>query len=557
MMKKNFIDKYCLHGGFFSSMNLPADFPRAPQGIQESPWFQTLVNFIAHQGRLIQQQAEEIVALKGTVQKLNDELARLKKLPKRPKFRPGGGPGRTGGNGSGSSGNSGPANKVSVQKLKQEIIIEPTSVPAGSIFKGYSTYAVQELEAIAKDVMYKLAVWETPDGTTVRGVLPVEISGSHFGPYLRALVHNLYASGLTQPGLFDLLRNFGIEISESQIHNLLVDEAGQYAEQSEEVLSAGLEEAPYIRTDDTGDKHGHKNAYCTHIGGEFFAYYSTAQTKSRCNFLRILLQGKEGYIINQAFIWHLFQSGVQDNWLNILEHYEGKQFRSQKGLNRLLNTLGVQGKKFRLQCLEAGLVGFISETILKSGQVLLSDRAGQFALFDHAACWVHLERPLRKLYAATAEAEQELKQVREAIWELYHKVKAAACTQIGKDEVHQLYDKLIAMQTSSPGIGEILASFAKYRDELLKALDHPGLPLHNNDSERDIRGIVKRRNISGGTKSAEGRAFRDGLMTLKQTCARLGQSFWEYLTAWFSRRPINLARAVRERYRAAMPLPAG
>ena len=59
-------------------------------------------------------------------------------------------------------------------------------------------------------------------------------------------------------------------------------------------------------------------------------------SKSRENFLRILLQGKEGYHINEAMIWHLFQSGV-------------------------------------------------------------SDRAGQFALFDHSACWVHMERPLRKI----------------------------------------------------------------------------------------------------------------------------------------------------------------
>jgi hypothetical protein len=31
--------------------------------------------------------------------------------------------------------------------------------------------------------------------------------------------------------------------------------------------------------------------------------------------------------------------------------------------------------------------------------------------------------------------------------------------------------------------------FRTYREGLLKALDHPGLPLHNNDSERDIQGI--------------------------------------------------------------------
>ncbi|NGX61743.1 MAG: hypothetical protein K940chlam9_01232, partial [Chlamydiae bacterium] len=56
----------------------------------------------------------------------------------------------------------------------------------------------------------------------------------------------------------------------------------------------------------------------------------------------------------------------------------------------------MNGKKIEAQCTEAALAGFISEEILKDGQILLSDRAGQFAVFDHAACWVHMERPLRK-----------------------------------------------------------------------------------------------------------------------------------------------------------------
>ena len=79
-------------------------------------------------------------------------------------------------------------------------------------------------------------------------------------------------------------------------------------------------------------------------------------------------------------------------------------------------------------------------------------------------------------------------------------------------------------------------------------MDYPDLPLHNNDSERDIRGVAKRRNISGSTKSEEGKAFRDGLMTLKQTCARLGISFIGYLKEWFAGQRVDLADIVRGRY---------
>jgi hypothetical protein len=51
---------------------------------------------------------------------------------------------------------------------------------------------------------------------------------------------------MTEPGLFDLLRGSGIEISEGQVHNILMNESEKYAQESEKILSAGLEEAPSL-----------------------------------------------------------------------------------------------------------------------------------------------------------------------------------------------------------------------------------------------------------------------------------------------------------------------
>jgi hypothetical protein len=354
------------------------------------------------------------------------------------------------------------------------------------------------------------------------------LQGQHFGPVLRALTTNFYAQGVTQPAIHELLKGFGIDLSSGQVNNILLNEGEKYSIVGEEILTAGLQEASFIRADDTGEKHQHRSSYCTHIGGEYFAYYTTSTTKSRENFLKILLQGKEGYYVNDAMIWHLFQSGVKDDILYLFERSKGKTYVSRKGMNRLLNELGIHATKLRQLCVEAGLVGYISSTILKEGQILLSDRAGQFALFNHAGCWVHMERPLRKIICTSKQAEQELKQVRASIWTLYETLKEAALKQTGKERVHELYDDLIKIRTSSPEINAVISNFAAYREEMLKALDHPELPLHNNDSERDIRPVAKRRNISGSTKSNSGRKFRDGLMSIKQTCFRVGYNFWEY-----------------------------
>jgi hypothetical protein len=51
------------------------------------------------------------------------------------------------------------------------------------------------------------------------------------------------------------------------------------------------------------------------------------------------------------------------------------------------------------------------------------------------------------------------------------------------------------------------------------------------DAENDLRAVVTRRKLSGGTRSEAGRACRDAFLGLMKTCAKLGISFWDYLGA--------------------------
>lgn len=65
--------------------------------------------------------------------------------------------------------------------------------------------------------------------------------------------------------------------------------------------------------------------------------------------------------------------------------------------------------------------------------------------------------------------------------------------------------------------------------DLLRVLERPEVPLHNNALESDIREFVKRRKISGGTRNEAGRRCRDTFASLKKTCRKLGVRFWDYL----------------------------
>lgn len=533
-------------------MNLDKIISSFPKDVQESPSMKGLVTLIQTLSEQLQKTQELLTKSEARIKVLEDELAKFRKTPKRPKFHPNNMQARNRNKPLPPEDSPLTMAKALLKKESLEIKISIPNPPEGSRFKGYQSYSVQEIILGAKETTYKLEIWETPSGEVIRAELPKELKGSHYGPTLKALSVNLYAQGMTQPTIHEFLRGLDIDISTGQVNNILLDVAEAFSEVGEAILTTGLKEAPYIRTDDTGEKHNYKSAYCNHLGGEYFAYYHTTFSKSRENFLKILLQGKEGYCINEAMIWHLFQASVEDDVLNLFEEYLGKSYRSKKGMNRLLNMLGLKGKKLREQCIEAGLVGFISETILKPGQILLSDRAGQFSVFDHAECWIHMERPLRKIITTSEQAESDLKRVREAIWSLYKALRKASETQTGKEEINKLYDELVIMKTISPEINGVITNFAEHREGMLKALDHPGLPLHNNDSERDIRGVAKRRNISGSTKSARGRKFRDALLTLKQTCFRIRYNFWDYLQLWFLGDPPDLADFVRNKYRSAL-----
>ena len=74
-----------------------------------------------------------------------------------------------------------------------------------------------------------------------------------------------------------------------------------------------------------------------------------------------------------------------------------------------------------------------------------------------------------------------------------------------------------------------LSRLNENKAELLLVLERPEIPLHNNLSENDIREYVKRRKVSGSTRSELGRHCRDTFTSVKKTCRKLGVSFWDYL----------------------------
>jgi len=184
--------------------------------------------------------------------------------------------------------------KKSSLEIKEEQIIEPDHIPAGAMFKGYREYDIQELQLESYTIRFRLAEYQLEDGSMIAGELPIAYRNGHYGPLLLGyIVYQHYQNRVTQPLLYEQLRDWGIEISTGQLHNILSEHKDSFHTEQQEVLRAGLETAEYVHTDDTGARHEGKNGYCTVIGNEWFTYFNSSESKSRRNFLEVL-QGEYG-----------------------------------------------------------------------------------------------------------------------------------------------------------------------------------------------------------------------------------------------------------------------
>jgi hypothetical protein len=180
---------------------------------------------------------------------------------------------------------------------------------------------------------------------------------------------------------------------------------------------------------------------------------------------------------------------------------------------------------------EGALLGSLLTHGVSKELAILSDGAGQYNVLAHAACWIHAERPLARMIPYSEEHGAAIAKVRGEIWELYQDLKAYRehPEPSRRRDLEARFDAICGQRTGFPSIDHVLQGMRAHRGALLRVLERPEIPLHTNLSESHLRDYVKKRKISGSTRSEAGRQARDTFASLKKTCRELGVNFWAYL----------------------------
>ncbi len=169
---------------------------------------------------------------------------------------------------------------------------------------------------------------------------------------------------------------------------------------------------------------------------------------------------------------------------------------------------------------------------------IISDDAGQYidVSSHHALCWIHEIRHYKKMNPFLNHHKSILNAFLNELWTFYDLLTQykGNPNKNKRMHIHERFDSIFSTVTGYRTLDERIAKTKKKKDELLLVLDYPNVPLHNNLAEIAVREGVIKRKISYGTRSELGRLAWENMLSIQDTCRKLGISFYRYLYDIFS-----------------------
>ena len=311
-------------------MNIPKPELPAITENERTPLVDVLLELLAWKDQRIDELEQEILKLKGETlkpkispSKMDKEKGEVKKGLPENGIKPE------------------KISKAKSLKIDETVVIEPENIPAGAKFKGYREVVIQDIVFKTHNTCYRLAQYQCPDGHYVSGEMPEGFAGCHYGKELISyILYQYHHQHVTQPLLLAQLHDIGVDISSGRLSQFITENLDVFHDEKDEILKVGLSVSAYIHADDTGARHDGKTGYCTHIGNELFAWFSSTESKSRVNFLSLLNKGMgANYVLNDGAFEYMARQKlpqlIQERLLNKADTF----YFNKKLLDMAYNTI--------------------------------------------------------------------------------------------------------------------------------------------------------------------------------------------------------------------------
>lgn len=417
--------------------------------------------------------------------------------------------------------------------------VKPGILPSDAIFKGYTSVIVQDLKIEQDNIEFQIEHYYSPStGLTYSGERPHGYEGE-FGPNVKSLIIGLkYGCNMSEPSIESFLTHHGVFISKSTISRYLTHNLDQFHEEKDEVTYSGLISTQYQQLDDTSARVNGEQWATQILCNPYYTSYHTIPHKDRLSILKLLLGPFElQFEFNESTFELLKELKQSSAIIEYLKNNCNGMVLSENELDKILNNLPTKNKSIetihRRIKEAAGIAWYHNQDKWPIVEILLTDDAPQFdhLAFNHALCWIHAGRSLKKLNPLTPAYQEMVKEKLDQFWQYYHKL--AEYREFPKRKSKQIlekkFDTIFNQKTGYQSLDDKLTAIAKNKEKLLLVLKYPNIPLHNNESERGARAQVRKRDVSLHTITREGTKALDTFLSLKETTKKCGINFFEYL----------------------------
>lgn len=508
---------------------------------------------------LIERVASDNESLETEIQRLRDEVNRLKGEQGKPNIKPNkstqtdissekerqkaeaNANANENGEAEGKKKKRNRKSKLSKIQIDQTIHcpLDKEGLPDDLISKGHTDVIVQDIIIKRNTIRYRRETYYSPsENKSYYGVLPEGVQNQgEYGIGVRSLIPVLKtACRMTEKPIIEFFKNHGIVISPAYLSQQWTGGYDWAHEEKSNLYYQGILKSDYVQIDDTSARVNGDNHYCQVVCNPLFTAYFTTKKKDRLSVLELLTDyAPSRYLYNHSAKSLLDTLRLSNKARTAIEEAlpEDTVMNEMQFVEHLVNldTLGAgQITKVTEAC---GIAHYQQQTDFPVIETLLADDAPQFKLLTKylGLCWIHDARHYKKLCPILEINQITLARFRHQYWAYYTELlKYQRNPNPDKREwLAQQFDDIFTTITDYDDLNDRIAKTLMKKTELLRVLDLPELPLHNNASELAARVQARVRDISFQTRSDAGTKIKDTFMSINETAKKLGVSFYDYV----------------------------